>query len=68
LQALMAIDVIKIDRPSVIAASVRDYAGGTGQVGIADYLIARFSFQAGCEKCMTFDKNAAKSAGMTLIK
>ena len=68
LQTLMTIDAIKIDCVSAIAASVRDYAGGTALVGIADYLITRFSFQAGCGKCMTFDNSAAKSAGMTLIK
>jgi len=76
LQNLIAIDVIKIDRVIVIAASVRDYAASGGssgnsgnntKVGIADYLIMRFSTLAGCEKCMTFDKRAAKSTGMTLI-
>ena len=33
----------------------------------SDCLIARCSLAAGCESTMTFDKTAAKSAGMTLL-
>ena len=33
----------------------------------ADYLIARIAAAAGCEKTLTFDVNAAKSAGRTSI-
>ena len=33
----------------------------------ADYLIERSSVQAGCDRTMTFDREAAKSGGMILI-
>jgi predicted nucleic-acid-binding protein len=33
----------------------------------ADCVIAHSAASAGCEKTMTFDRGAAKSAGMTLI-
>jgi predicted nucleic-acid-binding protein len=70
LQNLMLVDVFKIDRVGIIASALREYGGddATGKAGFADYLIAKMSTQAGCETCMTFDKAAAKSAGMTLVK
>jgi len=66
LQYLAAVEVFKIDRVSIVAAAVRAYSDG--KAGLADYLIERLSAQAGCEQTMTFDKAAAKSAGMILIE
>jgi predicted nucleic-acid-binding protein len=37
------------------------------QADFADCLLARSAAFAGCEKTMTFDRGAAKSAGMILI-
>jgi len=65
LQHLTAVEVFKIDRVSIVAAAVRAYSDG--KAGLADYLIERLCAQAGCEQTMTFDKAAAKSAGMILI-
>ena len=38
-----------------------------GQSDFADCLIERSADSAGCEKTVTFDVNASKHAGMTLI-
>lgn len=40
----------------------------TGRADFADCLIERTAAAAGCQQTMTFDKNAAKHAGMTLIR
>ena len=63
---LITVDVFKIDRVSVVAAAVRAY--GEGKADFADYLIERLSVLAGCTHTVTFDKAAAKSGAMTLIK
>ena len=65
-QRLMAVDVFKLDRVSVVAAAVRAY--GEGKADIADYLIERSCAHFGCTRTMTFDKTAAKSSGMVLIQ
>jgi predicted nucleic-acid-binding protein len=39
----------------------------TGKADFADCLIERSAHKAGCEKTVTFDVNAAKHAGMSLI-
>ena len=65
-QRLITVDVFKIDRVSVVAAAVRAY--GEGKADFADYLIERLSVLAGCTHTVTFDKAAAKSGAMTLIK
>lgn len=64
-QGLMAVDVFKLERVSVVAAAVRAY--GDGRADIADYLIERSCAHSGCTRTMTFDKTAAKSGGMVLI-
>jgi predicted nucleic-acid-binding protein len=66
LQNLIAVDVFKIERVAVVASAVRAFAAG--RADLADYLIERSAVQAGCERTMTFDQAAAKSAGMTLVQ
>jgi predicted nucleic-acid-binding protein len=66
MQALLAVDVIKVDRAASVASAVRRYTSTNAD--FSDCLIERLSIDAGCDKTMTFDKAAAKSAGMTLIK
>lgn len=65
-QNLMAVGAFKLERASVVAGAVRAY--GEGKADLADYLIERSSAQAGCERTMTFDKDAAKTGGMVLIQ
>lgn len=54
-----------VDRMEQIAQALRVY--GSGSADFADCLIERGATSAGCEKTMTFDISAAKSAAMTLI-
>lgn len=65
MQTLMTVDAIKLDRAAVVASAVRVYA--SSKADFSDCLIERLSASAGCEKTMTFDKAAAKMAGMVLI-
>jgi len=54
-----------VDRAEQVAQALRVYKMGSAD--FADCLIERGATSAGCEKTMTFDSSAAKSAGMTLI-
>jgi predicted nucleic-acid-binding protein len=54
-----------VDRAEQVAQALRVYK--TGSAEFADCLIERGATSAGCEKTMTFDSSAAKSAGMMLI-
>jgi predicted nucleic-acid-binding protein len=63
---LMSIDVFKKERVGIVAAALRTFRDGNAD--FADCLIERSSANAGCEKTMTFDRAAAKTAGMVLIK
>ena len=65
-QNLMSVDAFKIERVSAVAGAVRAYV--EGKADFADYLIERSSVQAGCDRTMTFDREAAKSGGMILIQ
>ncbi|MFN0194029.1 MAG: PIN domain-containing protein [Aestuariivirga sp.] len=66
LTSLIAIDVLKIERLAVVAAAVRNFKDGTAD--FADCLIERSSANAGCERTVTFDRSAARTANMTLIQ
>ncbi len=66
LRNLLSINVLKVDRVAVVASALRSYAEGTADV--ADCLIERSSALAGCRCTMTFDRAAAKTGGMVLIK
>jgi predicted nucleic-acid-binding protein len=66
LRNLLAVNVLKVDRVAVVASALRTYAEGTADV--AGCLIERSSARAGCRCTMTFDRAAAKTGGMVLIK
>jgi predicted nucleic-acid-binding protein len=66
MQTLMTVDTIKLDRAAVVASAVRVYAAS--KADFSDCLIERLSASTGCERTMTFDKAAAKMAGMILLK
>lgn len=55
-----------VDRAAQVLPALRMFE--TGKVDFADCLIERMAASAGCEQTMTFDVNAAKHAGMTLIR
>lgn len=65
MQALLSLDSIKLDRSAVVASAVKIYA--TSKADFSDCLIERLCASAGCGRTMTFDKAAAKMAGMVLI-
>jgi predicted nucleic-acid-binding protein len=66
LSNLISIDVFKIERLTVVTAALRNFK--TGKADFADCLIARSSMHAGCERTMTFDQSAARTANMVLIQ
>jgi predicted nucleic-acid-binding protein len=63
---LTSIDVLKIERATVVAAALKTFRDGDAD--FADCLIERSSASAGCEVTVTFDRAAAKTAGMVLVK
>lgn len=65
MQTLLTVDAIKLDRAAVVASAVRVYSAS--KADFSDCLIERLSASAGCDRTMTFDKAAAKTAGMVLI-
>jgi predicted nucleic-acid-binding protein len=54
-----------IERAEVVWKALRAFQSANAD--FADCLIAHSAASAGCEKTMTFDRGAAKSAGMTLL-
>jgi len=65
LEGLLRTKELAIERAEIIWKALRIYQ--TANVDFADCLIERSAAAAGCEKTMTFDRGAAKSAGMTLV-
>lgn len=54
-----------VEKADIVWQAVRLFQSGSAD--FADCLIFRSAAAAGCEKTMTFDKDAAKSGGMTLL-
>lgn len=54
-----------VERADLVAKALRTFNAGTAD--FADCLIERTAASFGCERTMTFDKGAAKTAGMTLV-
>lgn len=63
---LLEIDVFRIEKAAMVGQAVDSYRNGNAD--LADCLIERSSFYAGCDCTMTFDKAAAKTAKMVLIR
>ena len=63
---LLLVNVFKVDRVAVVASALRSYTEGTADV--ANCLIERSAALAGCRRTLTFDRAAAKTGGMVLIK
>ena len=56
---------VVLERAEQVSQALRTF--GAGAADFTDCLIERTAAAAGCEKTMTFDAGAAKSAGMRLI-
>lgn len=65
LEALPRTRELIVERAEVVWKAVRIYRGSTAD--FADCLIACAATSAGCEHTMTFDRGAAKHAGMRLM-
>ncbi len=65
LDVLLRTRQIIVDRADQVLRALRVFE--TSKADFADCLIERTASSAGCEQTLTFDVNAAKYAGMTLI-
>jgi predicted nucleic-acid-binding protein len=63
--ALLRTKEVIVDRANQVMKALRVF--NRGSADFADCLIESTASSAGCEKTVTFDVRAAKSAGMTLI-
>ncbi len=65
LEGLLRTKELVVERAEIVWKALRIFQ--TANVDFTDCLIERSAAAAGCEKTMTFDRGAAKSAGMTLL-
>ncbi len=65
LNRLLATNEIVLEQADVVRHALRIYR--TTKVGFSDCLIFASAHAAGCTQTMTFDLDAAKTAGMTLV-
>lgn len=65
LDGIMRTKQFKIESADQVIRAVRVFKAGKSD--FADCLIERSADSAGCERTVTFDVNASKHAGMTLI-
>ena len=57
---------LRVERSDLVWLALGEYSRGTAD--FADYLIARCDVAAGCDYSVTYDREAAMSAGMRLLK
>ena len=65
LDKLLMLDSIAVEQPEVVASAVRQFRAG--RADFADCLIAASARAAGCSRTVTFDRVAARDAGMELL-
>jgi predicted nucleic-acid-binding protein len=63
-EALLASQEVRVDQADAVRAALRATHDGAD---LADALIAVIALEAGCERIMTFDRRAARAAGMTRL-
>lgn len=66
LEALLRSKELLVEQAEVVSRAVRHFAAGSAS--FADYLIEQSGRSAGCSYTFTFDRKAAGSAGMRLLK
>lgn len=66
LENMLSIDALVIEQSDTVRKALKIYQAGNAD--FADCLICCSAAAAGCKAVMTFDKNAASSAIMTLIQ
>jgi len=65
LDRLLTMNEIVVEQTDVIRHAARLF--GETKVGFSDCLISASAYAAGCTQTLTFDEQAAKKAGMTLV-
>jgi len=65
LEQLLSTDALLVDRAELVWRALRRFQ--TARADFADCLIECIAAAAGCERTVTFDVRASKSAGMALI-
>jgi len=65
LEALLRTKELRVDHAEIVWKAVRVYRNS--KADLADCLIACNAASVGCDHTMTFDRGAAKHAGMSLI-
>lgn len=66
LEAILRTKQLQVERADQVMRALRVF--GDGKADFADCLIERAAASAGCGHTMTFDVNASKHAGMTLLR
>lgn len=66
LEVILRAKQLVVDQAEHVVRALRTFRSGSAD--FADCMIERMAASAGCAQTMTFDKSAAKSAGMTLIQ
>src|SRR5579859_6231167 len=66
LEALLQSKELIVEGAEVVTQALGLYAGG--KADFADYLVERSAYTVGCAHTVTFDRRAAASAGMRLLK
>jgi len=66
IELLLHTRAIVVENAEVAARALRRFKDSNGD--FADCLVERCGHAAGCFKTVTFDRGAAKSAGMTLVE
>lgn len=65
-ESLLGADQLKVESSSVVRQALA--MSKAGKADFPDCLISKLDESAGCETVYTFDKTAAKHAGMSLLK
>lgn len=65
IEALLRVRELVVDRTDSVARAVREFR--RSKADLADCLISQFALDAGCPHTLTFDRDAARSAGMHLL-
>jgi len=65
IESILTIKELRVERASLVWKALRTCRAT--KADLADCLIASSAASAGCERTMTFDRAAAKFAGMSLI-
>jgi len=65
-ERLLGSQDIVLEREAVVAGALRMFSSGSA--GFSDCVIALLARAAGCDRVVTFDRFAARDAGMELLK